>query len=464
MSPTLDSPTSALVVVSNRLPIAYTLAADGEKVASLSPGGLVAALGPALAGTGASWIGWDGTADGSEEPLEVEGFHIEPVGLSADLIAGHYEGFSNSTLWPLLHDVGVAAQFSAHWWDSYRAANETFADRVAAVAAEGAVVFVQDYHLMLLPALLRERRPDLTSGYFHHIPFPGPHTLQALPQAKALLEGLLGANIVGFQRQRDVEAFHENVTESRATSTGTHAVSVAAYPISIDSAGVSKAAQGKDVHSRARDMRAEWGDPTHVFLGVDRLDYTKGIPERLLAFEELLASGAAAATNTVFVQAGSPSRESVEQYRALSTEIDEIVARVNATYPSGHDRGAIVYLRENLPREEMLALFVAADVMVVTSLADGMNLVAKEFVACRSDDSGVVILSTEAGAAEQLTEALLVDPRSQKQIVSAFETSLEMSPDEVATRMTALRSGVATNDVARWAQAIIGDLEKARVS
>ena len=464
MSPTFDNAPSALVVVSNRLPISYTVSAEGEKAASLSPGGLVAALGPALAGTGASWIGWDGTAGGNEEPIELEGFHIEPVSLSAELIAGHYEGFSNSTLWPLLHDVGVPAQFSAHWWDSYRVVNEMFAERTAAVAAEGAVVFIQDYHLMLLPALLRARRPDLTLGYFHHIPFPGPHTLEALPQRKALLEGLLGANIVGFQRQRDVEAFQESVTESGATSTGTHAVSLGAYPISIDSAGVSMAAQAKGVHSRAHDMRAEWGDPTDVFLGVDRLDYTKGIPERLLAFEELLASGAAAATNTVFVQAGSPSRENVEQYRTLSTQIDEIVARVNATYPSGHDRGAIVYLRENLPREEMLALFVAADVMVVTSLADGMNLVAKEFVACRSDDSGVVILSTEAGAAEQMTEALLVDPRSQKQIVSAFETSLEMSPDEVATRMTALRSGVATNDVARWAQAIIGDLEKARVS
>lgn len=464
MSPTVDNATSALVVVSNRLPISYTVSAEGEKAASLSPGGLVAALGPALAGTGASWIGWDGTAGGPEEPIELEGFHIDPVSLSAELIAGHYEGFSNSTLWPLLHDVGVPAQFSAQWWDSYRVVNEMFADRTAAVAAEGAVVFIQDYHLMLLPALLRTRRPDLTLGYFHHIPFPGPQPLEAFPQRKELLEGLLGANIVGFQRQRDVEAFQESVTASGATPTSTHAVSVGAYPISIDTAGVSQAAQATDVHSRARDMRAKWGHPTHVFLGVDRLDYTKGILERLLAFEELLASGAASATTTVFVQAGSPSRESVEQYRALSIEIDEIVARVNATYPSGHNRGAIVYLRENLPREEMLALFVAADVMVVTSLADGMNLVAKEFVACRSDDSGVVILSTEAGAAEQMTEALLVDPRSQKQIVSAFETSLQMSPDEAATRMAALRRGVAMNDVASWAQAIIGDLEKARVS
>jgi len=460
--PTVDTAHPQLVVVSNRLPIAYQLAANGQKVASLSPGGLVAALGPALAGKGATWVGWDGTADGSEEPLDVEGFRIEPVSLTAELIEGHYEGLSNSTLWPLFHNVGVPARFSASWWDSYERANEAFAERVANVSPEGAIVFVQDYHLMLVPALLRERRPDLTIGYFHHIPFPHPDTMAALEQRALVLEGLLGADIVGFQRQRDVEAFQENIASLGVHAPGNRRVHIAAYPISIDSAGVSRAAQSPKVQARARDLRAEWGHPTHVFLGVDRLDYTKGIPERLKAFEELLASGAASAKDTVFVQAGSPSRESVEQYQALSAEIDEIVTRVNATYPSGQERGAIVYLRENLPREDMLALFIAADVMVVTSLADGMNLVAKEFVACRSDDSGVLVLSTEAGAAETMSEALLVDPFHQAEIVEAFEASLNLGSADAARRMAALRQEVAANDVARWARAIVGDLEEAR--
>ena len=464
MPPTVDTAHAQLVVVSNRLPIAYQLEADGEKVASLSPGGLVAALGPALAGTGATWVGWDGTVDGSEEPLDVEGFRIEPVSLTAELIEGHYEGFSNGTLWPLFHNVGVPARFSAPWWGSYERANEAFAERVAKVSPEGAVVFVQDYHLMLVPALLRNRRPDLTIGYFHHIPFPDPDTMAALDQRAMVLQGLLGADIVGFQRQRDVEAFHKNTASMGVQVPGDHKVQVAAYPISIDTAGVSQAAQALKVQARASDLRKEWGNPSRVFLGVDRLDYTKGIPERLQAFEELLASEAASAKDTVFVQAGSPSRETVEQYQALSAEIDEIVTRVNAKYPSGQERGAIVYLRENLPREEMLALFVAADVMVVTSLADGMNLVAKEFVACRSDDSGVLVLSTEAGAAETMSEALLVNPFNKTEIVEALEASLVLAPEDVARRMAALRQEVSTNDVARWARAILADLETARAN
>jgi trehalose 6-phosphate synthase len=279
-----------------------------------------------------------------------------------------------------------------------------------------------------------------------------------------VLQGLLGADIVGFQRQRDVEAFHKNTASMGVQVPGDHKVQVAAYPISIDTAGVSQAAQALKVQARASDLRKEWGNPSRVFLGVDRLDYTKGIPERLQAFEELLASEAASARDTVFVQAGSPSRETVEQYQALSTEIDEIVTRVNAKYPSGQERGAIVYLRENLPREEMLALFVAADVMVVTSLADGMNLVAKEFVACRSDDSGVLVLSTEAGAAEAMSEALLVNPFNKTEIVEALEASLVLAPEDVARRMAALRQEVSTNDVARWARAILADLETARAN
>ncbi|MDA7566038.1 trehalose-6-phosphate synthase, partial [Pontimonas sp.] len=462
--PTVDTAHAQLVVVSNRLPIAYQLEADGQKVASLSPGGLVAALGPALAGKGVTWVGWDGTADGSEEPLDVEGFRIEPVSLTAELIEGHYEGLSNSTLWPLFHNVGVPAQFSASWWDSYERANEAFAERVAMVSSEGAIVFVQDYHLMLVPALLRKRRPDLTIGYFHHIPFPPSDTMAALEQRALVLEGLFGADIVGFQRQRDVDAFQENAASIGVHAPGNRRVRIAAYPISIDTAGVSELAQSLKVQARASELRKGWGHPAHVFLGVDRLDYTKGIPERLQAFEELLASGAASARDTVFVQAGSPSRESVEQYQALSAEIDEIVTRVNATYPSGQERGAIVYLRENLPRDEMLALFVAADVMVVTSLADGMNLVAKEFVACRSDDSGALVLSTEAGAAEAMSEALLVNPFSRAEIVEALEASLKLGAEDAGRRMAALRQEVAANDVARWARAIVGDLEEVRAN
>ena len=450
------------MVVSNRLPIAYREDSTGAKIPILSPGGLVAALAPALAGSGAAWVGWDGTFSGSEEPVELEGFSLQPVSLTKAHIINHYEGLSNSTLWPLFHNVGVDPEYSEAWWADYLQVNRLFAQRVCDVVAEGGTVFVQDYQLMLVPEFVRSLRPDVVIGYFHHIPFPEATHVAGFEHAAELLKGLGACDVVGFQRQSDVDHFRACLQELNPSAVSASVPYSAAYPISIDSAAVSTAASQPVVLAKAGEYATSWGNPEWVFLGVDRLDYTKGITQRLLAFEELLASGAVSADTAVFVQAGSPSRENVASYQELSAEIDAIIERVNTTFPSVTGRPAIVYLRENLPRTDMLALFVVADVMVVTSLADGMNLVAKEFVAARHDDTGVLILSTHAGAAEQMPEALLVDSFVVGDITKVMQEALIMEKGETARRMKQLRADVAIHDVAEWATSILGDLSQAR--
>jgi len=315
---------------------------------------------------------------------------------------------------------------------------------------------------MLVPEFVRSLRPDVVIGYFHHIPFPEATHVAGFEHAPELMEGLGACDVVGFQRQRDVDHFRACLQELNPSALRASVPHSAAYPISIDSAAVSAAASQPLVLAKAGEYAKSWGNPEWVFLGVDRLDYTKGIIQRLLAFEELLASGAVSADTAVFVQAGSPSRENVASYQELSAEIDAIIERVNTTFPSVTGRPAIVYLRENLPRTDMLALFVVADVMVVTSLADGMNLVAKEFVAARHDDTGVLILSTHAGAAEQMPEALLVDSFVVRDITTAMEKALVMDNEERVRRMKQLRADVEVHDVAEWATTILGDLSQAR--
>ena len=418
----------------------------------------MAALAPALSGAGAAWVGWDGTDLSGEDAVELEGFVLHPVSLSHALVEEHYEGFSNSTLWPLFHDVGVTPDFSPAWWDAYLEVNTMFADRVSALLAPGGTVFVQDYQLMLLPALLRRRRADARIGYFHHIPFPPSGHLSTLNHAQEIVEGLWASDLIGFQREIDRENFLDAAGRASLVTGSPHQPHVGVYPISIDTPAVVVAASEAKVTAKADAFRQSWGEPGTVFLGVDRLDYTKGIPHRLKAYEELLASGTVTADDVVFVQAASPSRENVASYQALSEEIDGLVGHINHTYLSTSGRDAVIYLRENLAREDMLALFVAADVMVVSSLADGMNLVAKEFVACRAEDNGVLILSVHAGAAEHMPEALLVDPYDISAIAQAMQESLRMGKKDIARRMARLRSEVVTHDVSAWAHEILGDL------
>jgi trehalose 6-phosphate synthase len=451
------SSTFPLVVVSNRLPVSFSVNESGAKVPTLSPGGLVAAVAPSLRGKTSAWVGWDGTDSGETNEFVAEDITLLPVSLSASLVERHYEGFSNGTLWPLFHDVGVEPEFDPFWWEAYREVNATCAASAAKVTEPGGIVWVHDYQMMLVPALLRELRPDVTIGYFHHIPFCRPETLAVLPEHPPLLEGIAGADIVGFQREQDRDNFTDAV---RTAHLGP--VQAETYPISLDFEAVSTAAVDPAVGVRATELREEWGNPTTVFLGVDRIDYTKGIPERLEAFEGLLQSGRVSVEDCVMVQAGSPSRQNVPSYQALRARIEDIVTRINSAFQSSGGRPAIVYTAQNLERAEMLALFVAADVMVVSSLRDGMNLVAKEFVACRNDDSGVLILSPFTGAADRMVDAIIADPTHQSELEVAMVSAMAMTPAEQNKRMASLRHEVRTHDVAWWADQVLDDLASLR--
>ncbi|HEY0815794.1 MAG TPA: trehalose-6-phosphate synthase [Pseudonocardia sp.] len=450
------------VVVANRLPVDLETLPDGSTEWRASPGGLVTALAPMLRSRGGAWVGWPGVPDAGPEPFEEDGLWLHPVELSAQDVEDYYEGFSNGTLWPLYHDVVAPPEFHRHWWQAYVRVNERFADAVAEVAAEGATVWVQDYQLQLLPAALRARRPDLRIGFFLHIPFPPTELFMQLPWRKRLIEGLLGADLVGFHTAGGARNFRALATrytdatvERGALRYGRRNVRYGAFPISIDSRSLDALARTPEVQAQAKRIRAELGDPAHLILGVDRLDYTKGIEVRLRAFEELIADGRA--EDTVMIQIATPSRERVEHYQRLRAEVEQAVGRINGDYSSvGHP--VLHYLHQSLPRDELVAFFVAADVMLVTPLRDGMNLVAKEYVASRGDLGGALVLSEFTGAAIELKDALLVNPHDIDGLKDAITAAFDMPAAERSKRMRTLHRQVLTHDVDRWARSFLDAL------
>ncbi|MBN9240231.1 MAG: trehalose-6-phosphate synthase [Micrococcales bacterium 70-64] len=457
------------VVVSNRLPV--DRAPDGSWVRS--PGGLVTALEPVMRSADGAWVGWPGQPDLEVEPFENDGIHIIPVPLSEYDIANFYEGFSNDTLWPLYHDVIAPPGFHRDWWENYVLVNQRFADAAAAVAAENAVVWVQDYQLQLVPRMLREARPDLTIGFFNHIPFPPYGIYSQLPWRVQIIEGLLGADVIGFQRVADAGNFLRAVRRLTNHATKNPAIEVAtdgqpvrrviarAFPISIDAASFEELAREPRIQERAREIREGLGNPKTIMLGVDRLDYTKGIGHRLKAFGELLAEGRVDVEDVTLVQVANPSRERVAAYMQLRDEIELTVGRINGDFGTMSHQ-AVSYHHHGYPRDEMVALYLAADVLLVTALRDGMNLVAKEYVASRFDDDGVLVLSEFTGASDELKRALLINPHDIDGMKDAMVQAIEMAPKERATRMRALRRRVLENDVARWSGNFLQTLEQAR--
>jgi trehalose 6-phosphate synthase len=392
------------------------------------------------------------------------------VGLSAADVRDFYEGFSNATLWPLYHDVIAPPVFRRPWWDAYVTVNRRFAEEAAAQAAPGATVWVNDYQLQLVPGMLREIRGDVRIGFFNHIPFPGYEIFAQLPWRRQIVEGLLGADLVGLQRQSDASNFLRASRRAAGLTTrgslvrvpdpaGTREVRAGAFPVSIDAAAFGDLARRDDVRQRAREIRGALGEPEVVLLGVDRLDYTKGIPHRLSAYGELLDEGRVLSPGSVFILVASPSRERVEQYRLLREEVEGMVSRINGNH-SELGSPPVHYLHQSYPREEMAALYLAADVMLVTSLRDGMNLVAKEYVACRNDESGALVLSEFTGASDELAAAFLVNPHDIDGLKDAIVRAATVSPQEARRRMRSMRRRVYENDVAHWAASFLDALKQ----
>ncbi|NPC98879.1 trehalose-6-phosphate synthase [Nocardioides sp. zg-DK7169] len=459
-----------LVIVANRLPVDRVEQPDGTPGWRLSPGGLVTAIEPVMRANDGVWLGWPGGTDEDLEPFEHDGMNLVPMSMSAQEVERFYEGMSNATLWPLYHDLVAKPQFHREWWDSYVAVNRRFAEKAAALAAEGATVWVHDYQLQLVPQMLRELRPDLRIGFYLHIPFPPVELFQQLPWRRQILEGLLGADLVGFQGTGAAQNFVRLVRQRVGHKTHRdlvylpdgRTVRAHAFPISIDSQGFEKLATSPSVIERASAIREALGNPRKVFLGIDRLDYTKGIYARLRAYAELIQEGHVDVEDAVFVQVAVPSREQVEQYRILRDDIDRLVGRINGDL-GRIGRPAISYLHSSYPREEMAALYRAADIMVVTPYRDGMNLVAKEYVACRTDATGALVLSEFAGAADELRQAWLVNPYDINGMKAALLDAYRADAKESTRRMKAMRRTVTQHDVARWAESFMTELADVRI-
>ena len=457
------------IAVANRLPVDLTVHEDGSVTSERAPGGLVTALAPIMQEHHGAWVGWPGSPDLELEPFDADGMRLVPVSLSAEEIADYYEGFSNDTLWPLYHDVIAPPQFHREWWDAYRRVNERFAQAVTQVASEGATVWVHDYQLQLVPAILRELRPDLKIGYFHHIPFPPWEIFAQLPWRAAVVRGLLGADLLGFQRASDASNFLRNVrrlTDLKVSGplvtipaeAGPRQVRAQAFPISIDSKAFDRLARTEEVQARAAEIRRELGNPRVILLGVDRLDYTKGIRHRIKAYGELVQEGRMPVGEAILVQVASPSREKVRAYQELREDVELAVGRINGEVGE-LGRPAIEYLHHSYPMEEMAALYNAADVMLVTSLRDGMNLVAKEYVAARVNDDGVLVLSEFTGAADELQGAVLVNPHDIEGLKDAMEFAAQLGPKDARRRMKRLRRRVLEDDVAKWSASFLGTLD-----
>ncbi|WP_101653276.1 trehalose-6-phosphate synthase [Brevibacterium ihuae] len=460
------------VVVANRLPV-DRVSAGPEPEWATSPGGLVTALAPVMQANDGAWIGWAGIPDEEIEPFDIDGMHLVPLTLSSDEIVSYYEGFSNATLWPLYHDVIVAPEFHRTWWESYLQVNTRFAEAAARTAAAGATVWVHDYQLQLVPALVRALRPDVSIGFFNHIPFPPAELFAQLPWRSQILHGLLGADLIGFQRPADAANFRRaarihagfttkasqiRVPASEEAGTGEHIAEARAFPISVDAQALDSAARDPQTVARAREIRAELGDPETLVLGVDRLDYTKGIRHRLKAWGELLADGSIDPGEVTLVQIATPSRERIEQYQQIRTDVELAVGRINGEFS---DLGTTVihYFHHSYPRSEMTALYLAADVLLVTALRDGMNLVAKEYVACRIGEDGVLVLSEFAGAADHMNQAVLVNPHDIDGLKANIVRAVEMPPADRRRRMRTLRRRLFRDDVHSWSQTFLDTLE-----
>ncbi len=460
-----------LVILANRLPVDQVQTSTGEIGWRRSPGGLVSALDPVMRTHDGAWIGWPGVADNGTPlaPFVEDGLTLVPVGLSEQEVEEFYEGFCNATLWPLYHDVVAPPEFHREWWDSYRQVNRRFAERAAEIAAPGATVWVHDYQLQLVPQMLRELRPDVAIGFFLHIPFPPQELFSQLPWRRELLEGLLGADLVGFQRAGAAANFVRMVKSLVGLRTHRTLVQTddgrfvraAAFPISIDVQHFETLAGSDSVVQRAAQIRQALGNPERILLGIDRLDYTKGIHPRLRAYAELVAEGHFRIGESIFVQVATPSRERVQQYQVLRDRVDQLVGRVNGDL-GVIGRPAISYLHASFPQHEMAALYRAADIMVVTPFRDGMNLVAKEYVACRLEGDGALVLSEFAGAADEFKQAWLVNPYDINGMKATILEAAGADEKERSRRMRALRRTLRDNDVSQWASTFLGALAETR--
>ena len=458
-----------LLIVSNRLPLTARRV-SGRWRSERSSGGLIAAMAPLMRELDGLWFGWSGESRTGEGPgldsliREWEAKHrYVAVEIPARISRAFYEGYANDTLWPLFHGLVSRVTFDPAFWHAYRDANERFAAAVVERLKPGDLIWVQDYQLLLVPQLIREARPDARIGFFLHIPFPASEAFRVLPQREEILRGMLGADEIAFQTHGHLHDFRRSLLQvlglesrmDRVLPEG-RSVRLEALPIGIATEEWVALSQQRDVRRRIDELRARHAG-RQLIVSVDRLDYTKGIPERLKTFRRLLRGSPEWRSKVTLIQVAVPSRERVPAYAELRREVAELVGEVNGDVGTPEWQ-PIVYLRRSVARSELAALYGAADVCWVGPLRDGMNLVAKEFVASQRERDGILVLSEFAGAAQELGEALRINPYDEEGTASVITRALEMPPDRRRERMNAMFDRIRRDDAVAWSERFLSSL------
>jgi trehalose 6-phosphate synthase len=467
-----------LVLVSNRIPVTITTE-HGKLKGQPSNGGLVSALEPLLKSHGGIWVGSGGTEDSPEirkileEASGENPFKYSPLFLTGEEQSNFYEGFSNEIIWPLFHDLQSRCNFDPKYWDFYERVNRKFADAVEHASNREDLIWIHDYQLMQVAKTLRSRRPKARLAFFLHTPFPSPDIFAKLPWRQQILEDLLAHDLLGVQTGRDqrnlvacIRTFVPSVKisgrgDSRMVSGAGSQTHIESFPISIDFHAFSSQAQSDAVVERAKQIKTKTHD-IQIAVGVDRLDYTKGIPERIKAFGRFLLDYPQFHRKVELILIVVPSRENIPLYDQLKREVEQLVTHVNGEF-SEPGWVPINYIHRSVPRDELIAIYRAADVALITCLKDGMNLVAKEYCAAKTEANGVLVLSEFAGAAPELrVGAILVNPNDEVGVAAALKQALEMKPQERRRRMLRLRHQIRQADILAWRDGFFHALEKTK--
>lgn len=474
----LSARSPRLIVVSNRLPVTVSKDESGDWNFRVSSGGLVSALAGVKNKIPFIWVGWTGVEiASSDQDLMKARFYDEmscyPVFLTEEDANLYYNGFCNDVLWPLFHYVPLPIvssdgerKFDVKYWHAYSKANHRFADAVMQIYQPGDLVWVQDYHLMLLPSLLRKRLPDVTIGFFLHTPFPSSEVYRILPVRNKVLQGVLAADLIGFHTYDYASHFLSVCTRilglessPRGVKLKDHFAYVGIFPIGIDPNAFLNAMQSTSVKKRILFFENKFHGKK-VVLGVDRLDYIKGVPHKLMAFEILLATQPEWKNNVVLVQIGVPSRTEVDEYKKLISQTNELVGRINAQYGSVEQGSPIIFINQSISFDDLCALYAVADVALVTSVRDGMNLVSYEYVVCQQDRHGVLVLSEFAGSAQSLSSAIRVNPWNIEELASALHEALTLPERERRLKHQRLFQYVKKHTAAYWAQSFVKELQQ----
>ncbi len=462
---------SKTIIVSNRLPVKI-IKEDEEYEFKLSEGGLATGLGSIYKEGDNIWIGWCGMEVEQENQMEItdrlKERNLSPVFLSEEEIHYYYEGFSNETLWPIFHYMSTYAQYEQKYWDYYQKVNQKFKDAVLKIAEPGDIIWIHDYQLLLLPQMVREELPDTLIGFFQHIPFPSFELFRLIPWRAELLNGMLGADLIGFHTYDDVRHFTSSATRVLPIQTAANTIhkedrniTVDAFPMGIDAHKFNDLTFKPEVVRLKQEFNKIAGD-SKIILSIDRLDYSKGIIQRLLAFDKVLAENPKYIGKISLHMIVVPSRDTIPQYRDLRDEIDKMVGNINSRFRTSGWH-PIHYFYRSFPVEDLSALYSRADICLVTPMRDGMNLVSKEFIASKTDETGVLILSEMAGASKELIESLIVNPNNLGEMYRAILQALEMDVEEQKVRMKSLRETVSKFDINHWVKIFMDQLKEVKL-